>query len=221
MADDAETRTRRATLRRIVGLSSGLALAGCLRLSSTDGSEDGIVGNTTAPATATADPSMSPEGTPTPGGTVAPEPESLEQQGATPTPDAETPTLQEETPTPGGQTPTSDALVDWLSSANNFTGDVVDRTGQDTVTVAVGAGENSFAFDPAAVTVDSGTTVVWEWTGKGGAHSIVAEDGTFDSGDAVSEAGFTFEYAFSESGIYRYYCRPHRAVGMKGLVEVV
>ncbi|ESP90042.1 halocyanin 2 [Candidatus Halobonum tyrrellensis G22] len=30
------------------------------------------------------------------------------------------------------------------------------------------------AFDPAAVAVDAGTTVTWEWTGRGGEQDVVA-----------------------------------------------
>jgi halocyanin-like protein len=92
--------------------------------------------------------------------------------------------------------------------------------GEAEVTVEVGAGDTALAFGPAAVHVDLGATVVWEWTGKGGAHNVVAEDGTFESGDPVGEAGATFRYTFEQAGIYRYYCNPHRAVGMKGAVVV-
>jgi halocyanin-like protein len=70
------------------------------------------------------------------------------------------------------------------------------------------------------VAVSTGTTVVWEWTGEGGAHNVVAEDGTFDSGETVTEAGTTFEYTFEEAGTYTYVCTPHEAVGMKGAVYV-
>lgn len=92
--------------------------------------------------------------------------------------------------------------------------------GEAEVTVEVGAGDTALAFGPAAVHVDLGATVVWEWTGKGGAHNVVAEDGTFESGDPVGEAGATYRYTFEQTGIYRYYCNPHRAVGMKGAVVV-
>jgi halocyanin-like protein len=95
----------------------------------------------------------------------------------------------------------------------------VDRTGTDTVTVAVGAG-NGLAFDPANVRVDAGTTVVWEWTGKGGGHNVVAVDERFES-ELVDEAGHTFEHTFTESGTHEYVCTPHQTQGMRGWVEVV
>jgi halocyanin-like protein len=109
---------------------------------------------------------------------------------------------------------------DYLDGVNNYDGEVVNRMGEAEVTVEVGAGDTSLAFGPAAVHVDLGATVVWEWTGKGGAHNVVAEDGTFDSGETVSEHGATYQHRFEQAGIYRYYCNPHRAVGMKGAVVV-
>jgi halocyanin-like protein len=108
----------------------------------------------------------------------------------------------------------------YLSDANNFDGTTIDATGQDEVTVAVGAGNAGLAFGPAAIQVDPGTTVVWEWTGEGGGHNVVAEDDSFRSGDPVSEAGTTFEQSFDEAGVRQYYCNPHRAAGMRGVVAV-
>ena len=109
----------------------------------------------------------------------------------------------------------------YLDGANNFDGSVVDETDTDSVTVMVGAGSANLAFDPAAVRVSTGTTVTWEWTGNGGGHNVVAEDGTFKSGDEfVSEAGFTDDHTFEEAGNYNYYCAPHKGSGMKAAVIV-
>jgi halocyanin-like protein len=107
----------------------------------------------------------------------------------------------------------------YLDDANNYDGEVVDKTGSDTVTVKVGAGDG-LAFGPAAVHVDNGATVEWEWTGEGGAHNVVADGGEFESGSAVNTTGVQFEYTFEEDGIYNYYCQPHEASGMLGSVVV-
>ena len=109
----------------------------------------------------------------------------------------------------------------WFSDVSNFEG-VVDRRGQGEVTVEVGVEGNGdyWAFGPAAVRVDPGTTVVFEWTGEGSAHNVVADDGSYSSGDPVVEAGTTFEHTFEETGISKYYCDPHLAVGMKGAIIV-
>ena len=113
-----------------------------------------------------------------------------------------------------------DSVDGHLSGANNYDGTVVDMTGESEVTVAVGAG-NGLAFDPAAVRVDAGATVTWEWTGRGGRHNVVSGEesaSTFESGLA-REAGTTFRQTF-ESGPQLYLCSPHRARGMYGAVAV-
>lgn len=108
----------------------------------------------------------------------------------------------------------------WFDGTSNYDG-TVDETGQETVTIAVGSQGNggNFGFDPAAVRVDPGTKVVWEWSGKGGAHNVVAEDGRFES-EMTDAAGHTFEQTVEESGVVRYACVPHESVGMKGALVV-
>jgi halocyanin-like protein len=114
----------------------------------------------------------------------------------------------------GGGTPD---LGGYLDSANNFGGSVVDERGSDNVTVDVGAGEG-LAFGPAAVHVDNGATVTWEWTGQGGNHNVVHEEEAFNSGS--TQASGTFEHTFNEDGIYKYFCVPHKGSGMLGVVVV-
>lgn len=108
----------------------------------------------------------------------------------------------------------------WFDNVSNYDG-VTDQTGQSEVTVAVGAQGNGggYAFDPAAIRVDVGTTVVWEWTGDGGMHNVAHEDGDFQS-DLHQTAGTTFEHTFDTADTYRYKCVPHEAMGMKGAVVV-
>lgn len=109
----------------------------------------------------------------------------------------------------------------WLDDVDNYDG-THDRRGQDEVSVTVGAGENGLRFDPAAVLVDQGTTVVWEWSGAGGGHNVVDTDEAFES-ELISEEGATFEYAFEDAADgdrFRYFCQPHRGAGMKGAVAV-
>lgn len=106
----------------------------------------------------------------------------------------------------------------YLADANGFDG-AADHTGQDTVAVTVGAGQG-LAFAPAAVRVSVGTTVRWEWTGRGGRHNVASEDGTLSSDYYVTE-GKTYEHTFEETGVVQYYCSPHRGAGMLGVVEIV
>jgi halocyanin-like protein len=109
----------------------------------------------------------------------------------------------------------------WLSNVGNYDGTVVDATGQDEATVEVGVQANggAYGFGPAAVQVDPGTTVVWEWTGEGQQHNVVDDAGNFES-ELTSEAGFTYEQTFDAEGVVKYYCNPHQGLGMKGVVVV-
>ncbi|MFB6169249.1 MAG: halocyanin domain-containing protein [Haloferacaceae archaeon] len=116
----------------------------------------------------------------------------------------------------------SEARFDgYLSNVSNYDGSVTDRTGRSEVTVEVGAEGNggAFAFAPAAVRISTGTTVVWEWTGKGGSHNVVHEGDAFAS-KLVESAGHTFAHTFESTGEYKYVCTPHRSLGMKGVVVV-
>ncbi|MFB6189225.1 MAG: halocyanin domain-containing protein [Halapricum sp.] len=115
-----------------------------------------------------------------------------------------------------------DSATNFLADTSNFDGTAVDLTGRDTAEVYVGTKGNGgfFAFDPPAIEIASGTTVTWNWTGKGGAHNVAAKDGSFRSGPAKASVDTTFEHTFSESGVYPYFCTPHRMNGMKGVVVV-
>jgi len=106
----------------------------------------------------------------------------------------------------------------WFDGVSNYDG-VVDETGSSEVTVDVGAGSDGLLFGPAAIRVDAGTTVVWEWTGEGGGHNVVDEGDEFES-ELYNEAGETFDFTFESAGTYKYYCNPHRTAGMKGAVVV-
>lgn len=109
----------------------------------------------------------------------------------------------------------------WFEGVSNYKG-TVEARGQSTVTIDVGVqGNNGFyKYGPAAIAVSPGTEIVWEWTGKGGTHNVVAEGGSFDSGELINEAGHTFTHTLESPAVYRYVCEPHRSLGMKGAVFV-
>lgn len=123
---------------------------------------------------------------------------------------------------------------EWLTEtavgapAPNYDGTFADARWREEVRVSVGAGESGTRFDPAAVVVSPGTTVVWEWTGDGGPNSVVADgdaqiDETayeFDSGEPVDRSGATFEVTVDEPGNALYHCERHLDEGMKGVVAV-
>jgi len=121
----------------------------------------------------------------------------------------------------GTATAQSGPFDGWMSDVDNYEG-LVDQTGSDEVTVDVGVEANggAFGFGPAGIKVDPGTTVVWEWTGEGGVHNVAAEEGGDFSSETTQEAGFTYEQTFDSEGVIKYFCQPHRALGMKGVVVV-
>jgi len=111
-------------------------------------------------------------------------------------------------------------LSEWFAKTDGTDG-VVDATGESEVTVEVGTSGNggNFAFAPPVLRVDPGTRVVRRWTGEGGTHDVVAEDGTFESATS-STAGETFEWTPESTGVVAYARTPHRALGMRGAVVV-
>ena len=108
-------------------------------------------------------------------------------------------------------------------ATSNYDGTTVDRTGEDSITITVGADGNdgSFAYDPPAVRIDPGTEVVFDWASD--THNLVLKDGP-DGGwsgyDEIQDAGFEHSHTFETEGVYKYYCEPHLTLGMKGAVAV-
>lgn len=109
----------------------------------------------------------------------------------------------------------------WFDGVSNYDG-TCDLRQRESVTVAVGVEGNIdyFKFGPPAVAVSPGTEVTWQWTGRGGAHNVVAEQGAFDSGKPVASEDKTFSYTFDAPAVYTYFCEPHRSSGMRGAVFV-
>lgn len=81
----------------------------------------------------------------------------------------------------------------------------------DTVFVDI----KSLAYKPDRLEVAVGTTVVWRNMDPI-QHSVIAEDGSFDSG--LVNPGKTFAVTFTEAGDYAYHCMPHPF--MKGRITV-
>lgn len=83
--------------------------------------------------------------------------------------------------------------------------------------------QTGLTFDPAEITIDVGDTVTWVHTT--GSHTV-----TSGTGAAAPDAGDLFDMAltsgsvshtFTAAGDVPYFCRPHEAFGMTGLVHVV
>ncbi|MFB6137451.1 MAG: halocyanin domain-containing protein [Halobacteriaceae archaeon] len=103
-------------------------------------------------------------------------------------------------------------------------GGFVDARGQSSVTVEVGAQGNggTFAFSPASLWIDPGTTVTFEWVSN--THNVMVESQPGGAGwqghSTIENTGFSFSTTFETSGMFEYYCEPHRPLGMKGGIAV-
>lgn len=110
-----------------------------------------------------------------------------------------------------------ESVADHLSTANNVDGTITDRTGESELVVAVGPGGN-FAYDPALIRVDPGTTVRWEWESSG--HTVTSVSGNFEMDTGRESSGHETNHTFEESGNYLYECSPHSSAGHRGAVIV-
>lgn len=90
-------------------------------------------------------------------------------------------------------------------------------------TVQVGPG---ISFSPTLQNIDVNDTIHWEWSSPLIPHSttsgtcsgfICTPDGMWNSG--IQTAPFTFDVAFSNSGIYPYFCSFHGS-SMQGMIFV-
>lgn len=73
----------------------------------------------------------------------------------------------------------------------------------------------NMAFSPASLSVTPGTTITWV-NNDGVAHTVTADDGSFDSGSIAP--GNSFTHTFSSAGTVNYHCSIHPM--MKGAVTV-
>jgi plastocyanin len=83
--------------------------------------------------------------------------------------------------------------------------------GRDTLRVEV----QDFLFQPGRIEVAAGTTVVWTNSGQV-AHTVTAEDGSFESG--AIEPGRSRSLTFPRTGSFPFHCTPHPF--MRGVVVV-
>ncbi len=72
-----------------------------------------------------------------------------------------------------------------------------------------------FAFDPQEISITVGDEVTWT-NNDGTAHTVSADDDSFDSGNL--DSGATFSQTFDEAGEFAYHCNIHSS--MTGTVTV-
>ena len=74
---------------------------------------------------------------------------------------------------------------------------------------------SGYAFDPASLSVSTGTTVTWT-NNDSVTHTITSDTGVFSSSDL--SPGQTFSYTFNQAGTFAYHCSIHTY--MHGTVTV-
>ena len=77
---------------------------------------------------------------------------------------------------------------------------------------------NGISFEPAELTIQVGDTVIWI-NADNGLHNVVADDGTFDSGEP-STASWQYSFTFNQGGTWDYSCEVHVGQGMVGTITV-
>lgn len=73
-----------------------------------------------------------------------------------------------------------------------------------------------FAFSISSLTVINGTTVTWT-NNDATAHTVTADDNSFDSGNIAS--GSSFSKTFSAAGTFAYHCKIHTTMTANIIVE--
>ena len=73
-------------------------------------------------------------------------------------------------------------------------------------------------FVPKSLEINMGETVRWV-NETDMMHNVIANDKSFRS-EMLTRRKDIFEYTFEKEGEFRYYCQPHRMMGMKGMVIV-
>ena len=80
----------------------------------------------------------------------------------------------------------------------------------NTVTLA------NFAFSPATLNIQVGTTVSWT-NNDSTTHTVTSDSGIFDSGNLAPNA--TFSYTFNTAGTFAYHCAIHTSMTGKVVVK--
>ena len=74
----------------------------------------------------------------------------------------------------------------------------------------------NFNFKPRTITIQKGERVTWKRIE--GKHTVTLKNGSFDK--VISRAHPRARKRFRHRGTFRYFCRFHRSLGMKGKVVV-
>ena len=74
---------------------------------------------------------------------------------------------------------------------------------------------------PDTLTINEGDTVQFLWSGQLLPHNAIEQNEVFNSGDAERDVDYTYTFNYNQSGVYEFYCEPHRDLGMVGEITVI
>lgn len=74
-------------------------------------------------------------------------------------------------------------------------------------------------FSPSQISINPGTTVRWVSESQEG-HTVTPDGHAEWAAASLTQPGQTFTHTFGEAGDFDYYCEPHLASGMTGRVVV-
>ena len=88
-------------------------------------------------------------------------------------------------------------------------------------TVTVDGFGSNLRFVPDTLTINEGDTVQFLWSGQLLPHNAIEQNEVFNSGDAERDVDYTYTFNYNQSGVYEFYCEPHRNLGMVGEITVI
>ena len=74
-------------------------------------------------------------------------------------------------------------------------------------------------FCPNSVTISAGTTIRWV-NGSTTFHTVTPQGHTEFNRWTTDTSGQSMEHTFSNTGTFNYFCEPHQALGMTGVIIV-
>ena len=110
-----------------------------------------------------------------------------------------------------------------LVFAITMSGDIVllqDDSGEVHTVTVDGFGSN-LRFVPDTLTINEGDSVQFLWSSQLLPHNAIEQNEVFNSGDAMRNVDYTYTFNYNQSGVYEFYCEPHRDLGMLGEITVV
>lgn len=113
-------------------------------------------------------------------------------------------------------------LVVLLVFAITISGDIglLQDEGEEHIVTVDGFGSN-IRFVPETLTINEGDSVRFLWSGQLLPHNAIEVNEVFNSGDAMRNVDYTYNFTYNQSGVYEFYCEPHRDLGMLGEITVL